>query len=770
MTDQNPDQPIRAAMVVYHDTAQLTWLGEQLRMEGLEVRGFDNAAAALAAMNGIRPPAIIVTGLHMPGIDGWRFCRLLRSPDYAPLNQVPVLVVSTTVAEEEAARITVDLGANAFLALPLEAQKFREQVRMCLEGENTPKMPRVLIVDDDANATEILQQAFELNGYRADVALTGQQAEHLCKAQDYEVVILDHGLPDTRGDQLLMALKQLRPNAVYLAITGNPQPELALEWMKLGVSAFVNKPFVSQYLIELCAKARRERDLLLLEGRLEARTRELRESEQRFRTVLRTAMDGFWLADPQGRLLQVNDSYCRMSGYDEAELLGMTMAGLEADQAEKTASHLRKIIATGADRFETRHRRKDGSIFDVEVSILYRPIEGGRLMAFLRDITEHKRAQTELLESEERYRTLFDRANEGIALVSDEGRLIAVNESFATMHGYSVDEMLYMSLRDLGRAETIGNFFGQMQRVLSGETIKCEVEHYHKYGHLLPLEASASLISSTGKTFIQCFYRDITDRKRAEAERARLQAQFHQAQKMEDIGQLAGILAHDFNHIMASTITHLSLLQKQAGLDPQMQEMLEGLLGEAKRAASLTRQLLIFSRKSVLEIEILDLNVTVSNLLPMLAQLAGDPIDLRFEGSSIAPIVEADERMIEQALMNLVVNARDAMPGGGFLAIRLACLQVGFDQVKETSPVRQGKFVCLSVADTGCGMDPATQDRIFEPFFTTKEAGKGTGLGLAAVHGIVVQHRGWIEVQSQPGQGAAFNIFLPAAANSSTGE
>ncbi len=756
-------------MVVHNDPVQRTWLCERLGKEGLEARGFDDAAAALAAMSGIRPPTIIVTGLHMPGIDGWRFCRLLRSPDYARLNQVPVLVVSTTVAEEEAARITADLGANAFLALPLEAETFREQVRMLLVGEKTPKMPRVLIVDDDANGAELLRQAFELNGYRADISQTGLHAENQLKGQDYEVVILDHALPDTRGDQLLMAFKQHRPNAVYLAITGDPRPELALEWMKLGASAFVNKPFVTQCLIELCAKARRERDLLLLEGRLETRTRELRESEQRLRTVLRTAMDGFWLADPQGRLLQVNDTYCRMSGYDEAELLGMTIAGLEAAQAEKTTSHLRKIIAMGEDRFEARHRRKDGSTFDVEISIQYRPIDGGRLVAFVRDITEHKRAQAELLESEERYRTLFDRANEGIALLSDEGKLIAVNESLASLHGYTVDEMLYMSLRDLGKAETIGKFFGQMQRVLNGETVKCEVEHYHKRGHIIPLEASASQISSTGKTFIQCFYRDIADRKRAEAERAKLQAQFHQAQKMEDIGQLAGILAHDFNHIMSSTITHLSRLQKQAGIDSKMQEMLEGLLGEAKRAASLTRQLLMFSRKSVLEIEILDLNATVSNLLPMLAQLAGDQIDLRFEYSSVAPVVEADERMIEQALMNLVVNARDAMPGGGLLAIRLTSIEAGIEPVKERSPVRQGKFVCLSVADTGCGMDQSTMDRIFEPFFTTKEAGKGTGLGLAAVHGIVVQHRGWIEVQSQPGQGAAFNIFLPAAANPETG-
>jgi two-component system, cell cycle sensor histidine kinase and response regulator CckA len=251
--------------------------------------------------------------------------------------------------------------------------------------------------------------------------------------------------------------------------------------------------------------------------------------------------------------------------------------------------------------------------------------------------------------------------------------------------------------------------------------------------------------------------REITGRKE-------LETQLRQAQKLEAVGQLAGGVAHDFNNILAAIMMHLGLLQMNSRLDEETRHALGELDAQARQAAGLTRQLLMFSRRSVLAVKPLDLNAVVVNLLKMLRRLIGEQIDLRFDGKSALPMVEADDGMMEQVLMNLAVNARDAMPKGGRLTIGTTVADVGVGHVVANPNRRAGSFVCLVVSDTGCGMNAATLKRIFEPFFTTKEPGKGTGLGLATVHGIVAQHKGWVEVESEMGKGTTFRVYLPAAA------
>ncbi len=246
----------------------------------------------------------------------------------------------------------------------------------------------------------------------------------------------------------------------------------------------------------------------------------LRESSQRHRTILQTAMDGFWLLDLQGRLLDVNESYCRMSGYSATEIRVMNIHDLETDETTTDiAAHVQKVIREGEDRFESRHRRKDGSAFDVEISVQYQPADGGRLVAFLRDISERKRAEETQRRSEERYHTLFSRAGDGITIMSLEGELIEVNKSFARMHGYSTDEILQINLKDLDTPETLQQARERNKQILADEVYTFEVEHYHKDGHIFPLEVLASLVTTGEKPYFQCFHRDISERKRAEQEK-----------------------------------------------------------------------------------------------------------------------------------------------------------------------------------------------------------------------------------------------------------
>jgi signal transduction histidine kinase len=273
------------------------------------------------------------------------------------------------------------------------------------------------------------------------------------------------------------------------------------------------------------------------------------------------------------------------------------------------------------------------------------------------------------------------------------------------------------------------------------------------HGHII----SWSFYPIMASHVVHCYVEDMT-------ERLNLEEQFRQIQKMESVGQLAAGVAHDFNNILTIIQGHSGLLISRPNLSPAMTTSIQAISFAAERAASLTRQLLMFSRKQVVQPKALDLNDVVNNMSKMLQRLIGETIELHCKLPPHLPPIKGDAGMLEQILMNLAVNARDAMPRGGELVISTELVPVTEAYVKMHTDARPGNFVCMSIKDTGCGMDAATMKRIFEPFFTTKEAGKGTGLGLATVYGIVRQHSGWIEVQSQPGHGTTFKIYFPANA------
>jgi signal transduction histidine kinase/CheY-like chemotaxis protein/HAMP domain-containing protein len=257
---------------------------------------------------------------------------------------------------------------------------------------------------------------------------------------------------------------------------------------------------------------------------------------------------------------------------------------------------------------------------------------------------------------------------------------------------------------------------------------------------------------------VHCYVTDMTDR-------LNLEAQLRQSQKMESVGQLAAGVAHDFNNMLTVIQGHSGLLIGRSGLPPELRDSAKAIFFAAERAASLTRQLLMFSRKSVMQDQLLDLRESVGNMSKMLKRLVGEPIALEFSPPPELPLVRGDAGMVEQVIMNLAVNARDAMPSGGKLIISIHPVTIDAPYVRLHPEARTGAFVFLQVTDTGSGMDVVIRSRIFEPFFTTKEAGKGTGLGLATVYGIVKQHGGWIEVTSEVGKGTSFGIFFPAAAD-----
>jgi PAS domain S-box-containing protein len=380
------------------------------------------------------------------------------------------------------------------------------------------------------------------------------------------------------------------------------------------------------------------------------------------------------------------------------------------------------------------------------------------MQRLLLDISEQKRKEELLQKSDSKFRTIFERVAVGIALVSIDGQLMESNPALREMLGYGEEELRHRVFNEFSYTEDAAIDVDLDQELIAGKRDHYQIEKrfVRKDGGMVWCQLNVSLVRGREKEhpFTIVMLEDITERKR-------LETQFFQSQKMETIGRLAGGIAHDFNNLLTviKGYTQLSLNQIQKG--HPCRENIEEIKGAAERAAELTNQLLTFSRRQILDMKVLDLNTIVSGLEKMMARIIGEDIEMFTVLDDRLGKVKTDPSQIEQVILNLVVNARDAMPAGGKLAIETANVVLDETYVRAHVGVTPGNYVMLSVSDTGCGMSPEIKELIFEPFFTTKEEGKGTGLGLSTIYGIVRQSGGNIWVYSELGRGTTFKIYLP---------
>jgi PAS domain S-box-containing protein len=371
----------------------------------------------------------------------------------------------------------------------------------------------------------------------------------------------------------------------------------------------------------------------------------------------------------------------------------------------------------------------------------------GQLMA-------REKSELALRDSEQMYRALFDANPSPIFMVDLETwKILATNEAAQKLYGYSEAELLAVPFVDLYAPDEVPDLFDKARQLQVGETYMVSRRHRTREGRILNVEVRYHVSLIKARKVALSVISDVT-------ERISLETQLRQSQKMESIGMLAGGVAHDFNN-MLTVIAGYAAILKDLSMGDTESDALNEIIAASERAANLTRQLLTFSRRQVMQMEDLDLNEVVSSMTKMLRRLVREDVTLAVESSSAPPTVRADRGMLEQLLMNLAVNARDAMPEGGRLTITTAVVEIDEAHVRQNPEACTGSVVRLQVTDSGCGIAPENLSRIFEPFFTTKEKGRGTGLGLATVYGIVKQHGGWLEVASQPGAGTTFSIFFP---------
>jgi len=623
-------------VVINDDPIQLRLLCHLLKKDGMQVLACQSAEEGLALMLAHGVPDAVVTDLHMPGIDGWRLCRLLRSPEYAAFNQVPILVVSATFAGEHAYEITRDLAANDFLPMPCDSSTFRAHVRALLGGLPPQRSLKVLIIEDSPTLAGLLKRTFEEHGYTPAVALTGEEGRRLFQDQAPETVVLDYHLPDMTGDKLLQEFKQPGGLAVVIIITTNSDPDLATRFFRLGANDYLRKPFDPHYLIERCKKAHREQALLRVEEILEARTQQLRDTLEK---------------------LQV---------------------------------------------------------------------------------------------SEEKYRALMDRASDGIALVDLEGKILEINEKMVAITGYLPADLVgrkYWVLHADQEREQAQACFVEIQQKGEGALYHSLVQR--RDGHTLPVDISGSLVTCGEHKVVQLIFRNLSERLKIEEKRLKMA-------KLESLGLLAGGIAHDFNNLLTVILGNISLAELEPGLSTALRECLHDSSQACLRAQAQAQCLLTFARGGV--------PVKKTTALP---KLLTEAADFALSGSPCRGVfsfppdlwpVDLDAGQFSQALHNLLVNAVQAMPQGGIIRVSVENLTL---PEESGAPFPPGKYLKVAIADSGVGIDPAHLNKIFDPYFSTKPL--GSGLGLATTYSIIKNHGGHIQVESTPGEGTTFTLWLSAS-------
>jgi PAS domain S-box-containing protein len=490
--------------------------------------------------------------------------------------------------------------------------------------------------------------------------------------------------------------------------------------------------------------------------------------EGRLRAVVDTAVDGVILIDASGTILMFNPACERLFGYAAAEVLGKNVKTLMPAPYREEHDHYlgnyhrsgeRKIIGIGR---EVVGQRKDGSTFPMDLSVGEAKEEGESIfVGVIHDLTERKRSDKALLESAARMRAVVDTAVDGVILIDAQGTVLMFNPACERLFDYASEEVVGQNVRMLMPApyrqehdRYLSNYHGTGERKIIG--IGREVVGQRKNGTTFPMDLSVGEAKQEGQSVFVGIIHDLSDRKRTEE-------QLIQAQKMETVGQLSGGIAHDFNNLLTVIIGNSETLGDRLKARPDLKQLSDTVLGAGERGAELTRRLLAFSRRQVLQPVAIDCQRLIDDMNELLRRTLREDIEIATTHAQGLPRALVDPPQLESAILNLALNAQDAMPMGGHLTIATTDAVLDERYRDEHPEVLPGEYVMVSVTDDGSGMPPDVLERVFEPFYTTKDVGKGSGLGLSMVYGFVKQSNGHVSIYSEPGLGTTVRLYLPTA-------
>ncbi len=627
---------------------------------------------------------------------------------------------------------------------------------------------RVLMVEDSSTDAKLVVQALRTRGWRVEIERVEDAASMRAalEGRSWDLVLSDWSMPKFSAMGALDILKKTGLDLPFIIVSGTVGEESAVDAMHAGAHDYVLKDKLGRLIPAV------ERELR------ECRERaSLRESEIRSAAIVRCSLDAIVGTDHTGRVIEFNPAAERCFGYSREEALGQFIADLVVPERFREQFGARfdgylagtQGVIVPEKPMEITAKRKDGSEFLIERTTTRLDARSPPIiMGFIRDLSERVKAEAAVREAQARFTRLAESGLVGIMIAENTGRIADANDAFLNMVGYSRADLAagLVSWSSMTPPEWISmNAEATEQLRIRGVAGPWEKEYLRKDGARVPVLVGVATLEGNRNISLSI---DLTARNQAEAGRARAeealrhsQEQLRQAQKMEAVGRLAGGVAHDFNNVLSVIMSYSDLILGDLKPADPLRGDIEEIRKAASRAAGLTHQLLLFSRQQVVEPRVVDLHEVLTSMDKMLQRILGEDVDLLLVAPRSGGRVKADPSHVEQVILNLVVNARDAMPTGGKLTIETANIVLDADYANTHLPAKAGQYVMMAVTDTGSGMDRDTQSRIFEPFFTTKEKGKGTGLGLSTVFGIVQQSGGSIWVYSEPGQGTTFKIYLP---------
>src|SRR5579884_621276 len=610
---------------------------------------------------------------------------------------------------------------------------------------------RVLLIEDNPGDARLLMEGLRdagAYGIAVQHVTTLGQALMELETNDYEVVLLDLSLPDADGLESVIRLHGSFPKPAIVVLTGLDDQFLAARAVREGAQDYLIKDSTNGHLLVRAMRYAIER-----RSAIDA----LQRREEHFRSMIENALDMITIVQREGIIRYASPSHERVLGYRPEELVGSpALALIHEEDAESVAAAL-----SHADRdlaFEYRVRHRSGAWRYVESfarDLTSVPGVQG-IVLNSRDVTERHNFEERLRVANQTVRAVLQASPLAICATDTEGHIRTWNRGAQKMFGWAEWEVLDKKLTDVLAFHSRSNV-DRLASAARGESTSAFDAHCRRRdGQIIDVEFWSELLrdAAGNVTGTVDIFADVTERKQ-------LEHQVMQSQKLEAVARLAGGIAHDFNNLLTiiTGYTHM-MLARTKDKDPDAEDLRQ-MVRAAERATELTRQLLAFSRKQLVRSRVLDLAAVVLDMQPMLKRVAGDHITLK---TSIAPglnHVRADPGQIEEVILNLALNARDAMTGGGIISIEVQEVELG-ETAKSGSLVAPGRYVMLSFSDTGTGMSPDVLSHIFEPFFTTKPEGKGTGLGLSTSYGIARQNGGDIQVSSRPGEGTTFRVYLPA--------